>query len=107
MRAGMDADRRRAFPEWQFGEHMQVPTVYQDTINRINTAKNPRPDSAPLYCKPKPSKTRDEDFGGVGGDRPAPRAFIATSSHKADFRGGEDNLLAPSVGSPSHSRAPK
>jgi hypothetical protein len=99
-RAGQDSDFRRAVPEWQFKDLLQAPSIYQDSIDRINTAKDPRPDSAPLFTKPKPSKTREEDFGGVGGDRPAPRCFLATSSHKAEFRGGKNVGIVPSVTSP-------
>ena len=99
-RAGQDSDFRRAAPEWQFKDLLQAPSIYQDSIDRINTAKDPRPDSAPLFTKPKPSKTREEDFGGVGGDRPAPRCFLATSSHKAEFRGGKNVGIVPSVTPP-------
>ena len=93
----MNADRSRAFPEWEFAKPLQQETIYMNTYDKIITAKNPRPDSAPLYAPPKPSKTRADDFGGVGEDRPKPRAFIATSTNKADFTGGKYDNLVPSV----------
>uniref|UniRef100_A0A7S0VGR9 Uncharacterized protein n=1 Tax=Hemiselmis tepida TaxID=464990 RepID=A0A7S0VGR9_9CRYP len=96
LRASDQADRRRAVPEWEFARPMTQQTVYQETHDRILSAKDPRPDSAPLYTKPKPIKTKEEDFGGVGGDRPPPRQFVATSSHKAEFKGGKGAALIPS-----------